>query len=87
HARSSINKCKAHKPSKQQKFQEYTSTSVLKTNLNNICKSDKFVKKLQEAVSHVSQVVYAGAMFANYFLLHQLKNGQQSSTMSHSLYY
>ncbi|KAI8364209.1 hypothetical protein BD560DRAFT_436828 [Blakeslea trispora] len=37
HNRSSSSKCKFHKASKQEKSKDITRTSVIKTNLNNIC--------------------------------------------------
>ncbi|KAI8368536.1 hypothetical protein BD560DRAFT_331005 [Blakeslea trispora] len=67
HARSSSRMYRLYKPSKLEEAKNFARTSVINTNLSNVCKSEDFVKNLQEAVLRVSQVVYAGAMFANHF--------------------
>ncbi|KAI8890926.1 hypothetical protein K501DRAFT_305410 [Backusella circina FSU 941] len=45
------------------------------------------ILKLQDIVQHISRVVYAGAIFSNYFLLYQLKNNQKPSEVNQTLYY
>ncbi|OBZ91000.1 hypothetical protein A0J61_00932 [Choanephora cucurbitarum] len=63
HARSSSSQRRLQEPNKREKFKYFISTSVIKTNLNNVCQSEEFIKKLQDIVAHINQLVYAGAMF------------------------
>ncbi|ORE10115.1 hypothetical protein BCV72DRAFT_193282, partial [Rhizopus microsporus var. microsporus] len=58
-----------------------------KTSLANTCKYPKFVTLIQEIVGHITQLVYAGFIFANYYCLKLLKNGEKLLIVTQSLLY
>ena len=74
HSRSSNAKCPYHRKSKSEAHRkEFNRTSVIKTNLLNCCKSETMISELQELVAHITQAVYAGSIFANYFYLDEVQ--------------
>ncbi|PHZ10819.1 uncharacterized protein RHIMIDRAFT_244703 [Rhizopus microsporus ATCC 52813] len=52
-------------------------TSVIKTYLANTCKYPKSVTLIQEVVDHITQLVYAGSIFANLYSLELLENDKE----------
>lgn len=74
-----------HVKSKAEVHQEFIETSVIKADLKNACKNTNMLPKIQNVISHVTQVVYAKSIFANCFCLDQAKNKQASAAFTHSL--
>ncbi|CEG66659.1 hypothetical protein RMATCC62417_03199 [Rhizopus microsporus] len=62
-------------------------TFVIKTSLTNTCKYTKFVTLIQEVVDHITQLVYAGSIFANYYFLELLENGEELLVVAQNLFY
>ncbi|CEG83072.1 hypothetical protein RMATCC62417_17048 [Rhizopus microsporus] len=62
-------------------------TFVIKTSLANTCKYPKFVTLIQEVIDHITQLVYAGSIFANYHFLELLKNGEELPVVTQNLFY
>ncbi|CEJ00198.1 hypothetical protein G6F70_001241 [Rhizopus microsporus] len=60
---------------------------VIKTSLANTCKHSKFVTLIQEVVDHITQLVYAGSIFANYYFLELLENGEELPVVTQNLFY
>ncbi|CEJ03358.1 hypothetical protein RMCBS344292_17344 [Rhizopus microsporus] len=60
---------------------------VIKASLANICKYSKFVTMIQEVVGHITQLVYAGSIFANYYFLKLLENGEEVPVFTQNLLY
>ncbi|KAG1176353.1 hypothetical protein G6F70_003461 [Rhizopus microsporus] len=53
----------------------------------NTCKYSKFVNLIEEVVDHITQLVYAGSIFANYYFLELLENGEELPVVSQNLFY
>lgn len=66
HARFSSSKCLYHVKNKVEVHQGFTKASVIKANLNNICKNANLILEIQKLVLHISQGIWASSMFANY---------------------
>ncbi|CEG78739.1 hypothetical protein RMATCC62417_13304 [Rhizopus microsporus] len=62
-------------------------TFVIKTSLANTCKYPKFVTLIQEVVDHLTQLVYAGSIFANYYFLELLENDEELPVITENLFY
>ncbi|CEI98527.1 hypothetical protein RMCBS344292_12634 [Rhizopus microsporus] len=62
-------------------------TFVIKTSLANTCKYSKLVTLIQEVVDHITQLVYAGSIFVNYYFLELLENGEEPSVVTQNLFY
>ncbi|ORE03314.1 hypothetical protein BCV72DRAFT_186092, partial [Rhizopus microsporus var. microsporus] len=62
-------------------------TSVIKTSLANACRYPKFVTLIQEVFDHITQLVYAGSIFANYYFLELLENGEELPVVTENLFY
>ncbi|CEG81881.1 hypothetical protein RMATCC62417_16025 [Rhizopus microsporus] len=62
-------------------------TSVIKTSLANTCRYPKFVILIQRVVDHITQLVYAGSIFANYYFLELLENGEELPVITQNLFY
>ncbi|CEI90907.1 hypothetical protein RMCBS344292_05216 [Rhizopus microsporus] len=60
---------------------------VIKTSLANTCKYPKFVTLIQGVVDHITQLVYAGSIFANYYFLELLENGEELPVVTQNLFY
>ncbi|KAG1444506.1 hypothetical protein G6F55_012300 [Rhizopus delemar] len=87
HARSSSSRYPYHSKSKTEAHKEFTKTSVIKANLNNICEDANIILEIQKIVSHITQVIYAGSMLATYFYLNQVKNKQVIAAITPNLIY
>ncbi|CEJ01632.1 hypothetical protein RMCBS344292_15655 [Rhizopus microsporus] len=88
HSRSSsklcpMNKAKTKSPKPKDTVEK---TFVIKTSLANTCKYPKFVTLVQ-VVDHITQLVYAGSIFANYYFLKLLENGEELPTITQNLFY
>ncbi|KAL4214514.1 hypothetical protein AB4K20DRAFT_1974060 [Rhizopus microsporus] len=75
HSRSSNKLCPMNK------------TFVIKTSLANTYKYPKLVTLIQEVVDHITQLVYDGSIFANYYFLELLKNGEELPAVIQNLFY
>ncbi|CEG74853.1 hypothetical protein RMATCC62417_09989 [Rhizopus microsporus] len=62
-------------------------TFVIKTSFANTCKYPKFVTLIQEVVDHITQLVYAGYIFANYYFLELLENDEELPVVNQNLFY
>ncbi|KAG1177707.1 hypothetical protein G6F70_001763 [Rhizopus microsporus] len=62
-------------------------TFVIKTSLANTCKYPKLVTLIQEVADHITQLVYAGSFFANYYFLQLLENGEELPLVTQNLFY
>ncbi|CEG78831.1 hypothetical protein RMATCC62417_13374 [Rhizopus microsporus] len=62
-------------------------TFVIKTSLANTCRYPKFVTLIQEVVDHIAQLVYARSIFANYYFLELLENGEELPVITQNLFY
>ncbi|CEI99644.1 hypothetical protein RMCBS344292_13727 [Rhizopus microsporus] len=62
-------------------------TFVIKTSLANTCRYPKFVTLVQEVVDYITQLVYAGSIFANYCFLGLLENGEELPVVTQNLFY
>jgi hypothetical protein len=62
-------------------------TFVIKTSLANTCKYPKFAILVQEVVDHITRLVYAGSIFANYYFLELLENGEELPVVTQNLFY
>ncbi|KAG1172491.1 hypothetical protein G6F70_005577 [Rhizopus microsporus] len=62
-------------------------TFVIKTSLANTCKYPKFITLVQEVVDHITQLVYDGSIFTNYYFLGLLENGEELPTITQNLFY
>ncbi|RCH85481.1 hypothetical protein CU097_002193, partial [Rhizopus azygosporus] len=60
---------------------------VIKTSLANTYKYPKLVTLIQEVVDHITQLVYDGSIFANYYFLELLKNGEELPAVIQNLFY
>jgi aspartokinase len=60
---------------------------VIKTSLANTCKYPKFVTLIQEVVDHITQLVYVSSIFANYYFLELLENGEELPVVTQNLFY
>ncbi|KAI9263633.1 hypothetical protein EDC94DRAFT_518281, partial [Helicostylum pulchrum] len=56
-------------------------------NLNKVCTNAAVIAELQKVVKRVTQVVYAGSMFANYFYLEKLENNKPVARIEQHLIY
>ncbi|GAA5800247.1 hypothetical protein HPULCUR_005672 [Helicostylum pulchrum] len=56
-------------------------------NLNKVCTNVAVIAELQKVVKRVTQVVYAGSMFANYFYLEKLENNKPVARIEQHLIY
>ncbi|ORE11851.1 hypothetical protein BCV72DRAFT_318002 [Rhizopus microsporus var. microsporus] len=61
-----MNKSKTEFPKPRDTIEK---TSITKESLANTCRYPKFVTLIQEVIDHVTQLVYTGSIFANYYLL------------------
>ncbi|KAG1201461.1 hypothetical protein G6F70_003138 [Rhizopus microsporus] len=89
HSRSSnklcpMNKSKMKLPKPKDTVEK---TFVIKTSLANTCKYPKFVTLIQEVVDHITQLVYASSIFANYYFLELLENGEELPVLTHNLFH
>ncbi|CEI92613.1 hypothetical protein RMCBS344292_06867 [Rhizopus microsporus] len=89
HSRSSsklcpMNKAKTKPPKPKDTVEK---TFVIKTSLSNTFKYPKFVTLVQEAADHITQLVYAGSIFANYYFLELLENGEELPVVTQNLFY
>ncbi|WP_461043429.1 hypothetical protein, partial [Streptomyces sundarbansensis] len=57
------------------------------TSSANACRYPKFVTLIQEVVDHITQLVYAGSIFANYYFLELLENGEELPVVIQNLFY
>ncbi|CEG72232.1 hypothetical protein RMATCC62417_07823 [Rhizopus microsporus] len=62
-------------------------TFVINISLANTCKYPKLITLIQEVVDHITQLVYAGSIFANYYFLELLENGEELPVVTQSLFY
>ncbi|ORE21345.1 hypothetical protein BCV71DRAFT_166758, partial [Rhizopus microsporus] len=89
HSRSSSKLCPMNKaktkPLKPKDTVE--KTFVIKTSLANTCKYPKLVTLIQEVADHITQLVYAGSFFANYYFLQLLENGEELPLVTQNLFY
>ncbi|RCH92130.1 hypothetical protein CU097_003672, partial [Rhizopus azygosporus] len=89
HSRSSSKLCPMNKaktkPLKPKDTVE--KTFVIKTSLANTCKYPKFITLVQEVVDHITQLVYDGSIFTNYYFLGLLENGEELPTITQNLFY
>ena len=53
----------------------------------NTYKYPKLVTLIQEVVDHITQLVYDGSIFANYYFLELLKNGEELPAVIQNLFY
>ena len=60
---------------------------VIKTSLANSCKYLKFATLIQEAVDYITQIVYAGSIFANCHFLKLLENNEERPVITQNLFY
>ncbi|CEG77086.1 hypothetical protein RMATCC62417_11889 [Rhizopus microsporus] len=60
---------------------------VTKTSLANTCKHPRFATLIQEVVGHITQLVYAESIFANYYFLELLENGEELPVVTQNLFY
>ncbi|CEG81755.1 hypothetical protein RMATCC62417_15915 [Rhizopus microsporus] len=60
---------------------------VIKASLANTCRYPKFVTLIQEVVDHITQLVYAESIFANYYFLGLLENGEELPVVIQNLFY
>ncbi|CEG73012.1 hypothetical protein RMATCC62417_08478 [Rhizopus microsporus] len=79
HSRSSSKLCPMNKSKMKLSKPKDTveKVFVIKTSLANICKYPKFVTLIQEVVDHITQLVYAGSIFTNYYFLELLENSEE----------
>lgn len=82
HARSSRSKCPYHVKSKAEANQEFTETS-----LSNTCKNTNMILEVQKLAFLITQAIYTGSMFANYYYHDRVKNRQVSAAITHNLVY
>ncbi|CEG75869.1 hypothetical protein RMATCC62417_10845 [Rhizopus microsporus] len=89
HSRSSSKLCPMNKSKmKLPKLKDTVEkTFVTKTSLDNTCKYPKFVTLIQEVVDYIIQLVYAGSIFANYYILELLENGKELPVITQNLFY
>lgn len=66
HARFSSSKCLYHVKNKVEVHQGFTKASVIKANLNNICKNANLILEIQKLVLHRTSPDGLTYMFANY---------------------
>ncbi|ORE04275.1 hypothetical protein BCV72DRAFT_181751, partial [Rhizopus microsporus var. microsporus] len=62
-------------------------TSVIKTSLANTCRYLKLVTLIQEVVDHITQLAYAGFIFADHYFLELLESGEELPVVTQNLYY
>jgi hypothetical protein len=60
---------------------------VIKASLANTYRHPKFVTLIQEVVDHIAQLVYTEFIFANYYFLELLENGEELPVVAQSLFY
>ncbi|CEG63206.1 hypothetical protein RMATCC62417_00389 [Rhizopus microsporus] len=86
---SSSKLCPMNKSKTKLPKPKYTveKTFVIKTSLANTCKYPKFVTLIQEVLDHITQLVYAGSIFANYCFLKLLENGEELLVVTQNLFY
>ena len=89
HSRSSnklcpMNKSKTKLPKPKNTVEK---AFVIKTSLANTYKYPKLVTLIQEVVDHITQLVYDGSIFANYYFLELLKNGEELPAVIQNLFY
>ncbi|CEP07070.1 hypothetical protein [Parasitella parasitica] len=87
HASSSSKNCFERVKGKKEVFKEFTKTTDIKTSLINCCKHESVVSEIQKLVAHITQVVFAGSIFANYHYLGQVQNKEVPSEISQNLIY
>ncbi|CEP07235.1 hypothetical protein [Parasitella parasitica] len=87
HARSSSKNCSERVKGKKEGFQEFTKTTAIKTSLINCCKYESAVSKIQKLVTDITQVVFVGSIFANYYYLDQIQNKEVPSEINQNLIY
>ena len=79
HSRSSSKLCPMNKSKMKYPKPKDTieKTFVINTSLANTCKYPKLITLIQEAVDYATQLVYVGSIFANYYFLELLENGEE----------
>jgi hypothetical protein len=87
HAKASSSKCSQCVKQKAKAFKEFSKTSIIKISLAKTCKNSKFVEEIRELIAHITQVVYAGSIFANYIYLNEVQIIHTSEPVSHNLIY
>ncbi|ORE08619.1 hypothetical protein BCV72DRAFT_192685, partial [Rhizopus microsporus var. microsporus] len=89
HSRSSSKVCSMNKSKTKLPKPKDTveKTIVTKTSLANTCKYSKFVTLIQEVVDHITQLLYAGSIFANYYFLKLRENGEELPMITQNLFY
>ncbi|CEP14738.1 hypothetical protein [Parasitella parasitica] len=87
HARSSSKNCSKCVKGKKEAFKEFTKTTVIKTSLISCCKFEIVVSEIQKLVVHITQLVFAGSIFANYYYLDQVQNKEVLSEINQNLIY
>ncbi|CEG76753.1 hypothetical protein RMATCC62417_11610 [Rhizopus microsporus] len=58
-----------------------------KISLANTCRYPKFVTLIQEVADHITQLLYAESIFANYYFLKLLENGEELPVFTQNLFY
>ncbi|CEP17568.1 hypothetical protein [Parasitella parasitica] len=87
HARSSSKNCSERVKGKKEAFKEFTKAAVIKISLIKCCKYKSVVSEIQKLVAHITQVVFAGSIFANYYCLDQIQNKEVPSEINQNLIY
>ncbi|ORE09105.1 hypothetical protein BCV72DRAFT_192722, partial [Rhizopus microsporus var. microsporus] len=60
---------------------------VIKIPLADTCRCPKLVTLTQEVADHITQLVYAVSIFANYYSLKLLENGEELPVVTQNLFY
>ncbi|KAL4213305.1 hypothetical protein AB4K20DRAFT_1966184 [Rhizopus microsporus] len=81
HSRSSSKLCPMNKSKTMLPKPKDTTSSA------NACRYPKFVTLIQEVVDHITQLVYAESIFANYYFLKLLDNGEELFVVTQNLLY
>ncbi|CEG68571.1 hypothetical protein RMATCC62417_04808 [Rhizopus microsporus] len=55
--------------------------------IKNKTSKAQFVTLIQEVVDHITQLIYAGSIFANYYFLELLENGEEPPVVTQNLFY
>lgn len=86
HSRTSNKACENYKP-RRRFTTEFKRTSIIKTSLENTCRSQSFVSVTRQFVLHLHDVTYAGSLFVDYYYTYLLSNGSEIPPISHQLVY
>ncbi|CEP12890.1 hypothetical protein [Parasitella parasitica] len=87
HARFSSKNCSKRVKGKKEAFKEFTKTAVIKTSLINCCKYESVVLEIQKLVAHITQVIFAESIFANYHYIDQVQDKEVPSAINQNLIY